>query len=310
MRIAVVGAGALGCFFGAGFAAGGAAVTYVARGPHLAALRDRGLTLVTPTGTTTTSVEATDEPAKIGPTDLVLFTVKSYDTDAAARGLGPLVGDRTVVLSLQNGVDNEARIAAVVGADHVLGGAAYITAAIEAPGVVRSGAGRIVVGELEPGPPSRRVVAIVEAARAGGIAAEAVADVRLAKWEKYAMLVGFSAVSAGTQLSWGEIRRSAAAVAMIEAVMREAVAVGRAHGVPLGDDLVTRQMAFVDGLPDADGASLRHDLLTGHRMELEALQGTLSRLGREAGVPTPWTDAAYAILQPWAIRNEERSTIP
>jgi 2-dehydropantoate 2-reductase len=303
MRIAVLGAGAVGSYLGTRLASGGADVHLIARGAHLAALRDRGLTLITPDGTTTTAVQATDDPAAVGPVDYVLFMVKSYDTDAAAHRLGPLIGPQTAVLSLQNGVDNEERIVAAIGPEHVLAGSAYILSAIESPGVVRSGPARIVLGELQPGPPGPRVTAFVEAAQAGGITATAVPDARLAKWEKYVLLVAFAAVSAGTQLPLGDIRRSSAAVAMLRAVMTEAWSVGRALGIALADDLVERQAALVLSQADSEGTSLRHDLLTGHRMELEALQGTLSRLGRDTGVPTPFTDAAYAILEPWAIRN-------
>jgi 2-dehydropantoate 2-reductase len=307
MRIAVLGAGAVGSYLGSRLTAGGANVHLIARGAHLAALRERGLTLITPDGTTTTSVQATDDPAEIGPVDYVLFMVKSYDTDAAALRLGPLVGQGTAVLSLQNGVDNEERIAAVIGEQHVLGGSAYILSAIESPGVVRSGPARLVLGELRPGPPGARVHAFVEAARAGGITATAVADARLAKWEKYVLLVAFAAVSAGTQLPLGDIRRSTAAVAMLRGLMTEAWSVGRALGVPLPDDLVERQASLVLSQADSEGTSLRHDLQTGHRMEIEALQGTLSRLGRETGIATPFTDAAYAILEPWAIRNDSQT---
>lgn len=307
-----MGAGGVGGYLGSRLVAGGAEVAYVARGAHLAALRERGLTIVgadasttsSTASSTTTRVRATDDPAEIGPVDLVVLTVKSYDTESAARTLGPLIGQGTAVLSLQNGIDNEDRIAAVVGAEHVVGGAAYILASIQAPGVIRSGPARIVVGELTPGPPSDRVLRIVEAAEAGGVGATAVEDVRLAKWEKYVLLVAFSAVSAGTQLRLGDIRRSAAAVGMLRAIAIEAWTVGRALGVPLRDDLVEERIALVLRQADDEGTSLRHDLLHGRRMEIEALQGTLARLGRETGVPTPWTDAAYAILQPWAIRNE------
>jgi 2-dehydropantoate 2-reductase len=303
MKVAVFGAGAVGGYLGSRFAAARADVHLIARGTHLAALRENGLTLITPDGVSTSSVWATDDPATIGPVDLVLFCVKSYDTDTAAAKLAPLIGPATVVLSLQNGIDNEPKIAAAIGGEHVLGGAAYILAAIESPGVVRSGAARIVIGELTPGPPSDRVRALVELARTGGVDASASSDVRVAKWEKYTLLVAFSAVSAGTQLPLGDIRRSAAAVEMLKAVMHESWQVGRALGVPLADDLVERQSALVLAQNDREGTSLRHDLLTGHRMEVEALQGTLKRLGRETGIPTPWTDAAFAILDPWAIRN-------
>jgi 2-dehydropantoate 2-reductase len=304
VKVAVFGAGAVGSYLGSRFAAAHADVHLIARGAHLQALREKGLTLVTPEGITTTSVWATDDPASIGPVDLVLFCVKSYDTESAAAQLQPMIRPETMVLSIQNGVDNEARIAAAVGEGHVLGAATYILAAIESPGVVRSGSARVVIGELRPGPPSERVHTLVELARVGGIDASATSDIRLAKWEKYVLLVAFSAVTATTQLPVGEIRRSHAASQMLRAIMVEAWSVGRALGVPLRDDLVDRQHKLVLAQADDEGTSLRHDLLTGHRMELEALQGTLIRLGRETGIPTPWTDAAYAVLEPWALRNE------
>jgi 2-dehydropantoate 2-reductase len=304
MKVAVMGAGAVGSYLGACLASAGTEVHLIARGSHLVALRRQGLTIVTPEGDRSHHrLPATDDVASIGPVDIVLFLVKSYDTDEAAKRLPPLVRDGTAVLSLQNGVDNEARIAAVVGEEHVLGGSAYILSAIESPGVVRSNRARIVLGEMNPGPPSDRVNTFVEIARAGGIDAHASDDVRRVKWEKYVLLVAFSAMTATTQLTVGDIRGSEAASAMLREIMREAWLVGRASGVPLADDLVDRQHALVLAQRDDEGTSLRHDLLIGHRMELEALQGTLRRLGREHGIPTPWTDAAYAILQPWANRN-------
>jgi 2-dehydropantoate 2-reductase len=302
-----MGAGAVGSYLGSRLASAEVDVHLVARGAHLAALRDKGLTLITPDGVTTAPVWASDNPASIGPVDIVLFCVKSYDTEDAAALLPPLVGPQTVVISIQNGIENEARIAAAIGAEHVLGAATYILAAIESPGVVRSGSARIVLGELHQGPPSERAREIVALFKAGGVDATAVPDVRLAKWDKYVLLVAFSAVTATTQLTVGDIRGSVAASEMLKAIMAEAWSIGRALGVPLADDLVERAHKLVLVQDDDEGTSLRHDLLTGHRMELEALQGTLCRLGRETGIPTPWTDAAYAILEPWAHRNERRS---
>lgn len=303
-RVAVFGAGAVGSYLGSRLAAAGADVHLIARGAILEALRSNGLTIVAPDGKTTNApVQATDDAASIGPVDYVVFGVKSYDTEAAAPRLLPLLGPETAVLSFQNGIDNEAKIGAAVGDDRVIGSAIYILAAMQSPGVVRSGSARLVVGELRPGPPSERTLRLVELAKAGDVAATAVEDVRIAKWEKYVLLVAFSAVTAATQLTVGDVRRSPAASGMLRAVMHEAWSVGRALGVPLADDLVERQHALVLAQADEEGTSLRHDLLTGRRMELEALQGTLSRLGRERGVPTPWTNAAYAVLEPWAIRN-------
>ena len=305
MKIAVYGAGAVGGHLGAKLEAGGSDVTLIARGAHLEALRRDGLTLMTPDGErATTRVRAVEDPIDVGPVDVVLFLVKSYDTDDGARRIAPLLGPNTAVVSLQNGVDNEDRLAAVVGPERVLGGAAYILVSVVEPGVIRVGRPpRIVIGELVPGPPSERVIALVDAMKAGGIDAHADDDVRRVKWEKYVLLVAFSAVTAATQLTIGGIRPSAAATEMLRAIMSEAWSVGRALGVPLADDLVERQHALVLAQRDSEATSLRHDLITGHRMELDALQGTLRRLGRETGIPTPWTDAAYAILEPWAIRN-------
>jgi 2-dehydropantoate 2-reductase len=315
LRVAVFGAGAVGCYYGARLADGGAEVGLVARGRHLEALRSSGLTIVEPEGTTSQRLLATDDPAEIGPVDLVLFTVKSYDTDEAAARLAPLIGETTGVLSLQNGIDNEDRIGAVIGADHVLGGSTYIRAAVREPGVVdASGPRWIVLGELDGRPPSERVHAILEVAQRGRLDLRVVDDVRAAKWEKYTLLVAFSAMTASVRLPIGDIRESPAAAEMLGAIMTEVWSVGRAAGVPLPDDLVERQMALLLGQDDDSNSSLYHDLTTGHRMEIEALQGATIRLGREHGVPTPMTEAAYAILQPWARRNEraaaERAAIP
>lgn len=315
LRIAVLGAGAVGAYYGKRLADGGAEVVLVARGAHLAALRRNGLTIVEPEGTTTTPLAATDDVASIGPVDVVLFCVKSYDTDAAARSLAPLVRDGTAVISLQNGIDNEERIAAVIGREHVLGGAAYILAAIREPGIVEADGPRgIVIGELDPGPPSPRVRAIVDSGNRAGLGVVAAEDVRVALWEKYVLLVAFSAMSAAVRLGIGEIRGSPAARSMLGAIMAEAWTIGRALGVPLADDLVERQMDLVLSRGDDATASLYHDLVTGHRMETDALQGAAIRLGREHGIPTPALDAAFAILEPWALRNarpaDERPPVP
>ena len=305
MRVAVFGAGALGSYYGARMADGGAEVSLIARGAHLQALRDRGLRLVTPEATTEHRLPATDDPAEIGPVDVVLFGVKSYDTASAAARLGPLVRKGTAVVSLQNGVDNEEKIAAAIGWEHILGGSAYILAEIVAPGVVEaSGPRAIVFGEWSGGEPSARVQEILEVCRRGGIPARTAADVRVAKWEKFTLLVAFSGMTASTGLPLGAIRDAPAARAMLRALMAETWLVGRAAGVALADDLVERQFALLDSQDYGASTSLRHDRLTGHRMELEALQGVVRRLGHEHGVPTPATDAAYAVIQPWAIRNE------
>lgn len=315
MRIAVVGAGAIGAVYGARFAEGGADVTLVARGERLAALRDRGVTVETADRTTRHQLRATDDVASIGAVDVVLVCVKSYDTEAAAAGLAPLLHDGTAVVSLQNGVENEDVIAAAVGLDHVVGGSAYILASVREPGVVRSGGpGRIVIGEWRGGPASERVRSIVEAARRGGIDADAVDDIRVAKWEKFTLLAAFSAMSAAVRLGLGEIAASLPAREMLRHLMVETWSVGRAAGVALPDDLVERQLDLLLGQVAGANASLYQDLVAGRRMETEALQGSVVRLGRSHGVPTPWMAAVYAILDPWTRRNAtppgDRAPVP
>ena len=309
MRIAVFGAGGIGAYYGSGFASGGADVHLIARGAHLEALRRDGLTIETADGTVRQRLHATADPAEIGPVHVVLFCVKSYDTETAARALLPLLGPDTAVISLQNGIDNEAKIATAIGWQHVLGGSAYIFAAVRTPGVVvASGPRSIVFGEWAGGDPSPRVLAILDAAAAGGVTATTTPDIQAAKWEKYVLLAALSAVSATTQLPLGDIRRSPAAVALLHDLMTEVSDVGRARGVHLDDGIVERQFALVMAQGEESKASLQTDLVAGRRMELDALQGATLRLGQESGVPTPRMAAAYAILEPWAIRNAGRGT--
>jgi 2-dehydropantoate 2-reductase len=309
VRIAAFGAGALGSYYGALLASGGAEVSLIARGAQLAGLREHGVRVVEPERTTEQRLLATGDPAQVGPVDVVLFCVKSYDTEAAAAQLGPLLHAGTAVLSLQNGIDNEDKIGAAVGREHVAGAAAYLTAAVHEPGVVSvGGPRRLIFGEWEPGQPSVRMQALLEALQRANVQAELSRDVRVAKWEKFTFLAAVSAMTAAVRLGVGEIRDAPAAQAMLRELMTEVAAVGRRIGIALSADLVDRQMAIVAGLaPDAT-ASLYHDLVTGHRMEIEALQGAVLRLGREHDVPTPAMAAAYAILQPWAIRNEQTAS--
>ncbi len=323
MRIAVFGAGAIGCWYGAGFARGGAEVHLLARGAHLEALRRDGLTLVSAAGTEQFRLPATDDPGAIGPVDVVLVAVKSYDTPAVVAALGPLLREAprhgpgseaapwapgtgaTAVISLQNGVENEDTIASAIGAGHVIGGSAYIFAAIREPGVVvASGPLAIVLGEWADAPPPGRLETLIATAGAGGIPVEAAPDIRVAKWEKFTLLAALSAMTAGTRLPLGELRRSPAAMAMLHALMTETWEVGRATGVDLPDDLVDRQFARVAAQAADETSSLYRDLVTGHRMEVESLQGYVVRLARSCGVAVPYMEAAYAMLQPWSRRND------
>ena len=305
MRVAVYGAGGVGAFYGARLAAGGADVTLIARGSHLAAIRDRGLTIIEPERSSHHVLRATDDPGEVGQVDVVLFCVKSYDTESGAAQLPPLLDADTAVVSLQNGIENEETIAAAIGWEHVVGGAAYLFAGIREPGVVTaSGPRGIVFGEWMGTGRTSRAEALRAACERGGIGAVIAGDIRVAKWEKLTLLAALSAMSAMVRLGLGEIVASDAARAMLRALMIEIHAVGRAAGVDLDDDLVERQFSLVVAQAPDSAASLYRDLVHGHRMELQALQGAVVRLGRRHGIATPWMDAAYAVLEPWALRNE------
>ena len=188
MRIAVLAAGGLGGYFGARLAAAGEEVHFIARGAHLAAIRQRGLSVRSVLGDfalTPEQAPATDDPADIGPVEVVLFTVKSFDTDSAAMLLPPLLGPETAVISLQNGIDNEERLAAAIGAEHVVGGVAYVLTGVAEPGVIRHSGGptRMVFGEPD-GRRSPRLEAFLAACEGAGFAAEISADIRATLWTK------------------------------------------------------------------------------------------------------------------------------
>lgn len=302
MRIVVMGAGGTGGFFGGLLARAGEDVTFVARGAHLEALRDRGLTVKSRlAGDFTLPLPVTDDPTELDPPDLILFCVKAYDTVPAAEQIAPLVAEGTLLLSLQNGVDNEERIAGVVGKDAVLGALAYVSSVIEAPGVVaqRGGPGRIVFGELEGGssPRTRRLLRTLQRA---GIAAELHPDIQVALWEKFVFICGVNGVTALTRLPIGAILAHPESRELLRSTMEEAEGVGRATGVRLPEDLLDQHFRFLATLEPSVRGSMYYDLEAGRRLELEALNGTAVRLGREHGIPTPSNWAIYTALKPYA----------
>jgi 2-dehydropantoate 2-reductase len=302
MRVAVVGAGGVGGFFGGLLAKAGEDVTFVARGAHLEALRTRGLTVRSRrAGEFTVPVRATDRTESVGPVDLVLVCVKTYDTVSVLPQLPPLVGPDTAVLSLQNGVDNAEWIARVMGGGHVLGAVAYVSSVLQAPGVVEqvAGAGRIVFGEFQ-GEASERARRLLDVFRRAGIDAELSPDVRREIWQKFLFICGFSGVTALTRLPIGTILACPETRQFFCGVLEEVREVARAGGVGLADDCVERAVATAEGFEPWARGSLYADLVAGRRLELEALNGTVVRLGRERGVPTPLNFAVYAALKPYA----------
>ncbi len=298
MKIAVVGAGAIGGYYGALLQETGQEVTFLARGAHLRALRESGLRVEDlDRPPRALPVRATDAAEDVGPVDLVLFTVKSYDTAAAAAHLPPLLGPRTAVLTLQNGVENVEILAERVGRDRVLGGACYIFASVPAPGVVRRTGGprRVVFGELD-GATSPRARAVQEALAATGVPVELSDRILTDLWEKYLFITAQGGMTALTRLPVGALRRTAATFEMYLDVASEVAAVGRAHGVPIPAGERERVRRLAESLDPASYSSLYTDLVRGARMELDALVGYVVRLGRRYGVPTPMCRAIYAAL--------------
>jgi 2-dehydropantoate 2-reductase len=302
MRVRVMGSGGTGGYFGALLARAGEDVTFVARGAHLAALRAAGLTVRSRlAGDFTVPARATDDPAEAGAADLVLFCVKAYDTESAAARLRPAVGPETVILPVQNGIDGAERISRIVGPGHAIGGLAAVSSVIAAPGIVehRAGPDVIQLGELD-GQPSERTQHIADALRRAGIKAQVRPDIRVALWEKFVLICGLSGLTALTRLPIGTVLACAETRTLCRQTMEETHAVGRAEGVALPGGHVERTLAFFEGSDPAIRGSLYYDLAAGRRLEIDTLNGTVVRLGRERGVPTPANFAIYAALKPYA----------
>jgi 2-dehydropantoate 2-reductase len=289
LRIAIMGSGGVGGYIGARLAAAGQDVTFIARGAHLAAIREHGLALRSALGDVLIrSAQASDEQAGIGPVDLVIFAVKLYDTEAAAAALKPLLGPGTGVATLQNGVDSCGVLTRVIGLDHVIGGVAHIAAVIAEPGVIRHTGtmASFTLGELD-GVRSERVAALAAALQAAGVDHRVSADIQRDIWDKMAFLAPFAGLTALMRLPIGRVREDAETRAMLRDGLGEALAVARAQNVALPDDFVERTLERCDRLPYEMKSSMLQDLERGRRLELPWLSGALVRLGRELGVPTP-----------------------
>lgn len=299
MKIVMMGSGGVGGFFGGRLAKAGHDVAFIARGAHLAAMRGGGLTIENePQGDLhIAQLKATDDAASLGVADLVILSVKLWDTEAAAQQIRPIVGPDTAVLSLQNGVLKDDIMRRVFGEKAVLGGVCYVATHISRPGVIHQTGSmqRIVVGEYD-GRRSKRIEAFHAALVSSGVAAELSDDVRRSIWEKYVFLVGLSATTTSMRSRLGPIRANPQTRAFFHDVIREVVAVGRAHGVALPADYADNRMAFGDTLPPDMTSSMHHDLEKGNRLEVEWLSGGVVRLGKEKGIPTPCNRAVCDVL--------------
>ena len=301
MRIAVIGAGGTGGYFGGLLARAGEDVTFIARGAQLEALRTRGLTLESSlAGTFTVAVQATDDPREVGPVDLVLFCVKTYDTDAAAGSIRPLFRPDTILISLQNGIDNDERIARVAGHTSGVGAVAYVVSAIKAPGVVvqTAGPGKIILGELSGGT-SQRTEQLHDVLQRAGITTEVHPDIRVILWQKFLFICAFSGVTAVSRLPIGTILADSVTHELFRGTSKEVDAVARAGGIDLPKDCVEQALATAAAVEPWGRGSLYHDLAGGRRLELESLNGEVVRRGREHGIETPLNFAIYATLRPY-----------
>ncbi len=306
MNVTVVGAGGLGGYFGGLLAAAGHHVIFVSRGAHLEAIRRQGgVRLRTVHGEVFGPGAAVEAPGEGPAAGLMLFTVKSFDTQAAAKQLQGAIGPETTILSLQNGVDNEDNLARLFGVGRVLGGVVYILATIESPGVVRQSGGprTLLLGEWQGGM-TERVRRFEDQFKAAGILATSSADIIREKWIKFVYICAQAGMTALTRLPIGDIRASPPAWAMFHQILEEVVAVGAARGVTLGPEVVEAHLALAQRMEPHFASSLYYDLTHGKRLEIEALHGTVVRYGRDSGIPTPACSAVYAALAPHDLRAQ------
>lgn len=301
MRIAVVGAGGVGGYFGGRLAAAGGDVALVARGRHLEAIRANGLSIRSPAGDVTVPADVVVPSIEaVGRADVVLVAVKLWDTEEVARQLRPLAERGAAVISLQNGVETREALRRHLPEESLVGGVCYISAVIEEPGVVvhRGGFQKMVFGEYD-GRKSERVVELAAQWAGAGPETEVSTDITRVIWEKFVFLVGLSAATAAVRQPIGVVRADPGARALLHDVMRETVAVGRAAGVRLDPSYADGRLAFCDTLPPGMAASMHHDLTHGNRLELPWLSGAVARLGAELGVPTPRNRTVADILSPY-----------
>lgn len=300
MRIAVIGAGGVGGYFGGKLAHAGVDTTFIVRGRTLSALRANGLRVDSIRGDfTVPAVQATDDPSTVGQVDAVLIAVKAWQIPEAARALLPLLGPDTVVVPLENGLEGPAQLAATVGREHILGGFCSIVSYIVEPGHIRHTAAEPLVafGELDHtrSPRVERLRAAFESARVDALTP---ADIQSAMWTKFLFIAPMSGLGALTRVPIGVWRSMPETRALAVAALHELLALAAARGVTFTDDTIDLTLARYDNLPPEATASLQRDVMEGKPSELDAQIGAVTRMGRESGVPTPVHDVIYAALLP------------
>ena len=303
MKYAILGAGAVGGYYGARLANAGHDVTFVARGAHLEAIRERGLEIRSAAlGDFTVRARAEQDTSRVGPVDVVLFAVKAYDNPSALPLLAPMLGDGTVVLTIQNGVDSAAEVASAAGEARTVAGSTYIATALEAPGlIVQTGDHRrIVFGEVFGELPrmSDRVRAIHDAFAGADIQSFPVEDGRVPIWEKFVFLAALAGFTGAARLPIGPVWSDAFTRGQFLAGCREIEALARAEGVPVAADVVDRIAPTSTGFRSM--SSLLIDLQAGKRIEVEALQGAVVRRAAKLGIPVPIISTLYSVLKHYA----------
>jgi 2-dehydropantoate 2-reductase len=304
MRFAILGSGAVGGYFGAKLAKAGQDVTFIARGAHLEAIRGKGLEVRSPKlGDFTVRAPAESDTTRVGAVDVVIVSVKAYDNATALPMLKPMIGPNTVVLTLQNGVDSVDDVAAIVGAEHVLGGTTYVATALEGPGlIVQTGVHRSIIfgevgGELKTITP--RVQEIADVFASADIQVTPVADARIPIWDKFVYLAAFSGFTGASRLAIGHIWQYPHVQEMFYAASREIAALAKAEGVTISANRFDTLREYMQNLPPTTRSSLLIDLEQGKRIEVEALQGAAVRRAKKHGIPVPIMSTLYALLKPW-----------
>ena len=302
MRIAVLGSGAVGGYYGAKLARAGHEVTLVARGAHLAAIRERGLEIRSPAlGDFTVHCRAEEDTAAVGPVDLVIVAVKAYDNATALPLLTPMLGSGTSVLTVQNGIGSIHEVAAVTGEARVIGGTTYIASALVAPGVIEQTGThrRVVFGEVFGALPrnSQRVAELHEALSSADIQSEVAGDGRVPIWEKFIFLVPLAGFTGASRLPIGPVWADPFTRAQFLEACREIERLAHAEGVPVATDVIEKIEKYIGGIPGTMRSSLLIDLAQGKRIEVEALHGAVVGRAAAAGVPVPIISTLYAVLK-------------
>ena len=305
MRIAVFGTGGVGGYFGGRLAQAGEEVIFIARGQHLEALQTHGLKVDSTKGDFIIQpVQATAAPSEVGVVDVVLVAVKAWQVPEAAQAIEPLVGPETMVVPLQNGVEAPAQLAAVLGAGLVIGGVCGIISFVAGPGHIRhAGADPFIRFGERDNRPSDRVERLHQAfAKTTGLTAEIPADIHVAMWRKFLLIVSWSGVGAITRAPVGIFRSLPQTRHLLQQAMQEVYNVAHARNIMLPDDVVEQTIAFMDSLPPSATASMQRDIIAGRPSELEAQNGAVVRLGQEVGVETPVNAFIYHMLLPLELK--------